>query len=95
MHAGQKSGGLERCSLVNRMENRFLIDVYNIYDKAIVKISIFTDREAETAESIAVHLTLVAEFVNADDNGFINVIIASFIEHFIQTFGGGVAKSAV
>jgi hypothetical protein len=95
MHAGQKSGGLERYSLVNSVEDRFIVDIYDIYDKAVVEISIFTDRETETAGSIAVDLTLVAEFVDAGDNGFINVIIASFAEHFIQAFGGGMAKPAV
>jgi hypothetical protein len=95
MHAGQKSGGLERYNFVNSVENRFTVDIHDIYDKAVVEISIFTDREAETAGSIAVDLTLVAEFVNAGDNGFINVIVASSAEHSIQAFGGGVAKPAV
>jgi hypothetical protein len=58
------------------MKNRAFGDIYDIHNKAVIKISIIADREPKTAESAAVDLTLMAVFVNLGDNGFFNIIIA-------------------
>jgi hypothetical protein len=58
------------------MKDRAFGDIYNIHDKAVIKISIIADREPKTAESAAVDLTLMAILVNFGDDGFFNIIIA-------------------
>jgi hypothetical protein len=58
------------------MKNRAFGDIYNIHDKAVIKVSIIADREPKTAGSAAVNLTLMAIFINLGDNGFFNIIIA-------------------
>jgi hypothetical protein len=57
------------------MKNRAFRDIYNIHDKAVIKISIIADREPKTAESAAVDLTLIEVLINLNDNGFLNIII--------------------
>jgi hypothetical protein len=58
------------------MKNRAFGDIYNIYDKAVIEVSIIADYESKTAGSAAVDLTLMAALVNLGDNGFFNIIIA-------------------
>jgi hypothetical protein len=58
------------------MKNRAFGDIYDIHDKAVIKISIIADRESKTAGSAAVDLTLMVVFVNFGNNGFLNIIIA-------------------
>jgi hypothetical protein len=58
------------------MKNRAFGDIYNIHDKAVIKISIIADREPKTAENAAVDLTLIAILINFNNNGFLNIIIA-------------------
>jgi hypothetical protein len=58
------------------MKDRAFGDIYDIHDKAVIKISIIADREPKTAGSAAVNLILMAVFVNLGDNEFLNIIIA-------------------
>jgi hypothetical protein len=58
------------------MKNRAFGDIYNIHDKAVIKISIIANREPKTAKSAAVDLILMAIFVNFGNNKFFNIIIA-------------------
>jgi hypothetical protein len=58
------------------MKDRAFGDIYDIHDKAVIKISIIADREPRTAGSAIVDLILIAVLINFNDNKFLNIIIA-------------------
>jgi hypothetical protein len=72
----EESRCLKSNNLINSVQHRLLVNIYNVDDQAIIELNVIANREPEPVKRSIMHLALVATFIDLRNNSLVNVVVA-------------------
>src|ERR1700694_5971360 len=86
---------MERCRLVNDMEDRSAVEEHDVYNNAVIELAIVVDGETETGRGFCIHLAVVAELLHSGQCLKLDVVVSGSGEKSMEGTSSWMPEAAV